>query len=344
MSYTFIVTVANGKNSRAKDNPNTDYIPFAFNDVEAILDAQKNEQITDYWKQSIRALIVKGKETEIVDTMVSDIYSYYRDVFALDDENTSNSEIKVRLFLNQPTGGEHGDACKTEVRIFLKSIVTELRKKYGNIKIQEALIAVRAIYGDDTEWFLDYFRYVLAHELFHAFHYNHYFKVRGNNIYYGIRKQGVDPETGRDIILPDANCVLLEVLAEYFACAYMHRYLDSQDVAKTVSKWNTLRESPGKKYFGFLQEEIIKKFNDGIIPENLVLSVPKVWEEKGKPDPENNYLSLLDYAGGCLMYDKALEFGKQGRDYPGYKEVYNMILDGNSDEALYKVITLRANQ
>ena len=43
------------------------------------------------------------------------------------------------------------------------------------------------------------------------------------------------------------------------------------------------------------------------------------------------------------MFEKAREYGKQGRLYPLYKEVYGMVIDGNSEEALYKVITLRAN-
>jgi len=342
MNYHFKISIADEKNSRNKDVPETDLESFTYEDVTKILDALKPNPVTKFLGDSVKNLIAPGKEKEIIDGMISDIYGYYLDEFSL-DETEKERTIDVRLFLNQKTGGELGDAEKEYVRIFLKAIADELRKKYDNIRFQDALSAVETVYDQGTEWFADYFRYVLAHELFHVFHKNHYFNVKGNNICYGIKKQGVNPVTGLDIILPDANCVLLEVFAEYFACAYMHRYLDLQEDSRTDRKWNTLRANPGMKYFGFLQEKIIKDYNDGIIPESLAVNVPGYWKEKGKPDPENNELSLLDYAGGCLMFEKAREYGKQGRLYPLYKEVYGMVIDGNSEEALYKVITLRAN-
>ena len=345
MDHTFRISIADEKVKRDKDDPDLDNYDFTYEDVTRILDHAKNNPATDYWRASVRALLPEGKEKQIVEGMLSDIYRYYREVFSL-DETSENHKICVRLFLNQKTGGEFGDAEKEEVRLFLERISGELGKKFGNGDLSVARLAVKPPYDNETDWFLDFFRYVLAHELFHAFHKDHYFNVNNSKMIYGIRKQGVDPETGADILLPDPNCVLLEVFAEYFACAYMHGYLDSVDPGKTETKWNILRANAGKIYFGFLQEEIIKKFNDGRIPDDLAVSVPAYWTEKGKPDPENNYLSILDYAGGFLMYDKALEFGAQGRNYPVYKECYDLVLRGKtgetiSDEALYKVIALR---
>ena len=218
--------------------------------------------------------------------MVADIKNFYLEYFEL-NSNDETTIIKICFNLHHASRGrEHGDGCIDRIRLHLKNMV----KSTGI---------------DDPVFFKYYFRYVLAHEMFHAFQCNHY-----------LHLSPVKANSHSELF----NKILMEVLAEYFAYTYIRMFLKEKCNSDDSLYMERILNTSDSNLYSNLHY---------FKPDRKETLLKQSIEEINESVPE-----IQDYTGGYLMvlWNRKDKTGVIGRKWSWYKEIYELMASDDTSE------------
>ena len=276
--------------------------------------------------------------------ITDDIINYYLTNFEL---NTDKEEvhIRVRFFLNGRNKGECGDAVGNDIRISCMNLTDNIARQLSfgkgfeeKLRFSPLLLEHR---DDDTyvethkaEYFLLQLRFVLAHEMYHVFHANHYCSVNGKNAWMETK---------------ELDNIIMESLADYFAYSYMRYYLEKQYPGQENQinmRWNSIAAegSKGMKFFGVGRKALISdRYSREELDKDKTEYAQMLQKDDGKYyleacDARN--IVLADYAGGYVLWSYGYNNckGVQGKALDEYVNIYNAMLEKDAEQALYQML------
>lgn len=298
----------------------------------------KSERQSKYSEDKLNIVkMCAPSEIELRD-MVEDIIEYYKENFKLGDISEETAEINIEV--NGHTyKRDEAASWSGIVKVYYMDIINTLLEhckwmldKYEKDNLGDKkeftreYILVKLFYEYTNEsyfksLFLNQLRYFLAHEIFHALH-NYEFKVEKTEFDAGNNSENI----------------MCEVFAEFFAMSYINDFCNKTQC--DYKDWLYVRDWQ----FGNVTDDSTlykeEEKNDGVIPE-AIKNIAGLFTRNNV----NTLLNSDDYYGGCTMValaikNKAKRFGK---DFALYKELYNDVLKGRSDEALKKLIAEKGN-
>lgn len=282
---------------------------------------------------------------EEFDDMIHEIFELYSDIFS--DADLDLDDVKITFFLMGGTVSNIGDAgLNKEINVSCEAVLKHAcrivyDKNYSLDDNVEGFIenSVPANKRDEmdadylaeqkrllaTEIVKNAFRRVIAHELFHIFHDYHFHK---------FNKRFLSDNTINDI--------LREVFAEYFARYYTEMTIDTE-IKDTIWTPNVIKNRVfryKKDQFGIGRKKLVKDRYAG--SEELLAKDEEEYNKKisdGEADfkRDTDGLSASDYAGAYKLY---LYNFNPDRNIELFKELYDLMLVGESEDAFYRLLEL----
>ena len=275
--------------------------------------------------------------------IVDDITKYYQENFAY-STSEKKYDVVIRFYFHLSPRSRNGDYSNNTIRIFCKKIA--IGKEVNDTRRVIAQSYAQYNY-QEKEYYQNYLRFLLAHEMYHLFHEKEYVEVNGKTI-----NTVVTTTNSRNNI----NAILMESFAQYFALCYMEHILPSKEDINRV-KYNhvTPHESYIAKLFGIGRKHYLSKYyaqkiieednaefyrrkSQGEFSENECLMVEI---QTGSDAGKTIYIHEVwgaDYGGGFWLKLWGTKEGKQGRKFAKYDAVFNDMQHDQLEEALKKML------